>query len=406
MIHCIDHKCYYLTDLFHYDYSQKKYIHLKKGLEEYQFLLFNAYNAVENLLNGDFEKFDSLVGENSCQIRAIKIALIASHDLTYLQCLAQRLTKALTKLKELMLPSSINIFMHEGHSLKDIIDKDEINIYLNEDEMFVIQSYLLSEMKDNKSHGKLLTSILRDERCSPNRLQKQYPQISCAFLDKLSKKLRQQLSIASVDFVRKAAFTLKDLSLIKMLSDDFIYEHNKLYCVPTFWSFKTLFTLAQHSKIVLVMHVKFLDKLDSRYRVIDEEFLYFKYNEKTHSYLEVKLSNEDLTLPACIIQGVICPGEDGTLLTKQVWKKIIKKRSIVEMLLAMGADHRQYPNPDKIILVHDEEYKHYKNLAVIEGFSLNNPTTFFVQHIYCSQIQRLSKNNFNLSLTEPYGTAV
>ena len=131
MINFNDQKSNYLTDLFHYDYSQKKYIQLKNGLEEYHFLLLNAYKATENLLSGNFEKFDSLVGENACQIRAIKIALIASSDLTYLNCLVQRLTKALSKIEELMLPSSINILMHKGWSLKDIINKYEINIYLN-----------------------------------------------------------------------------------------------------------------------------------------------------------------------------------------------------------------------------------------------------------------------------------
>jgi hypothetical protein len=54
----------------------------------------------------------------------------------------------------------------------------------------------------------------------------------------------------------------------------------------------------------------------------------------------------------------------------------------------MGADHRQYPNPKKEISISDYEYKSFKEYAQNAGFSLDNPTTFFVQHIYCSQPQR------------------
>ena len=71
----------FLSYLLPYDANVKTFASLRTGLKEYQFLLKAFLEAVRCWRMGQFEKFDSLVGENACQIRAIWISLIASRDL-------------------------------------------------------------------------------------------------------------------------------------------------------------------------------------------------------------------------------------------------------------------------------------------------------------------------------------
>lgn len=380
----------YLKDLFHYNLSQKRYSELKKGLKEYRFLLVVASMAIKHLQDGDFEKFDSLVGENACQIRAIKIVLMASSDDYFhrLVDLQLKITKISESIDQLLEPSSIDVLMKQGCSLQDVINQNKLDVLLTYDEMFLVQSYLLCEMKECQSDGEFLPSILRMERCSPSTIQKKYPEISYSFIEKLAKKLRVLLSMSSVDFVRNVALDLKDISLMKMVAKEFELEHNKLTCIPTFWSFKILFSLLQKKHIPLVFHIKFLNQEESGYRVMDEEFLYFKSCSIKKTYLEIDPEEADLVQPACIIQGVIRPEEGKSLPSKDEWKQMFCKHSVIDTILAMGADHRQYPNPDHTISVDDDEYEYYKKLAEGGGFALSNPTTFFIQHIYCSQAIR------------------
>ena len=127
-----------LTDLFYYDPSEKKHIELQKGLKEYQFILKAAALAIANLQQGNLEKFDSLVGENACQIRAIKIALIASKDMDHYDVLDQKIAAALEVVESLLAPKTINSLMLAGHSLREMLDLYQIDIALSSEEIFVI----------------------------------------------------------------------------------------------------------------------------------------------------------------------------------------------------------------------------------------------------------------------------
>ncbi|MBM3184197.1 MAG: hypothetical protein FJZ64_02715 [Chlamydiae bacterium] len=68
----------HLSEVFYYDPKEKRNGELRKGLQEYEFLLSVLEETCHHLENGNFERFDSLLGENACQIRAVKIAIIAS----------------------------------------------------------------------------------------------------------------------------------------------------------------------------------------------------------------------------------------------------------------------------------------------------------------------------------------
>lgn len=374
-----------LCSLFHYNSAEKKHKDLQKGLKEYRFLLKTAKEAIESLERGLLEKFDSLVGENACQIRAVKIALIASGDLDSYSKLKEKIQSALQMTESLL--SSIGPLMQSGKSLKDVLIENQLEIPMNAEQHFVIQSYILSEMKESLSDGQYLPSIFRVEKSVPQKLQKNHPEISYSFINRLASRLRRLLSESSVLFVKNAARGLDDPSLLKMVSE-YSAEHNSWPCTPMFWTYKTLLNLAQREKIPFILHVKFLKKQGEGFEVKGEEYLYFRPCDQTGSYREVPFPmQEDGMGPACVVQGAVCE----PLPSKDQWREKFLQNSVVDVILAGAADHRQYPDPNRVLEIDDPEFERYKRLAANQGFSLDNPTTFFIQHVYSTKLAQKTR---------------
>ena len=374
-----------LSDLFHYDCSTKKHADLKKGLEEYRFLLLATLLATQSMKNKDLEKFDALVGENACQIRAIKIALIASGDLSPLDDLEQRLLHSLKKVEDLLSPSSINPLMQKGVSLQEIIGQHELDIQVGEDEMFFIQSYILSEMKESFSDGEIIPSLCRIEKSIPGKLRIPDSKVSLSFLGNLASTSKKLLSEASVLFVIKTVSNLHNSSLLKTLSENILY-YNARYCIPMFWTYKMLLSLAFAESIPLILHARFLKESGNGFQVVDEICLYFTPCSITKKYIKTTPSDDSLKTPAWVVQGVVYNREQESLSRKE-WIQSFEKHLVADMILAGAAHHRQYPNPDHVVQINDAEYEEYKIFAENNGFSLDNPSTFFIQHVYSSLVK-------------------
>lgn len=355
-----------LSKLFPYPLAEKKHPFMKKCLEEYQFLLNNTLNALQSFKEKDFEKFDALVGENACQIRSIKIATMTR---TYQpDILLNKVLHVSKTIEELLRPDKIRRFMNQCALVIDVFQQYDLDIPITADDAFLIQSFILCEMKQRHEY---LTSLMAREKCAPKMIQMKYPHIGFVFLDKLATHLRTNLSIASVNFV-------KDIGKI---SDDVTMEHNGLHCIPAFLQFKTLFPYAIKQQLPILLRVKFARNTDLGFEIYGDDYLFYSPCSLTNTYLLTQLGLEDLYLPTCIIEGTAC------LENKHHWKTQFTKHSLLDILYATAAHHRQYPNPEKKL--HHEELESYYTFAEQKGFSLTNPSTFFAQHIYCAQPIRI-----------------
>ena len=83
-----------LTSLLPYDPNVKKGKRLKDGLKEYLLLLLAAEEAFLSLLRGNLEYLDPLVGENACQIRALRLALILLEEPLDTQTLLENIDRS------------------------------------------------------------------------------------------------------------------------------------------------------------------------------------------------------------------------------------------------------------------------------------------------------------------------
>jgi hypothetical protein len=401
----------HLSALLPYDTGIKKNGELKKGLKEYQALLRISLEANQALQVGNLEKFDSLVGENACQIRAIRIAIIASRKIVDMNALNDQIKKSLEKVDSLLESKSIESLMAKSLSLKTLLEKEGLDISLAAEQDFMIQAYLLNEIKVMPAN-KSLTSIYRIEGSDPTKTFR-FGDISKSFANSLVAKTRKTLAAASVEFMRNSASQLQDPLLEKMASEEFTVTKNGLPCIPMFWTYKTILLTAQKEGIPLFVHVKFLEKEGEEYSVVDEEHMLFQ-TVANKCFTEVDSAKADGNQSAFIVQGIAC-GQKGQGLTKTQWKESMRKTAPMGVILAGAADHRQYPDSKQDVLVEklaDQEHESYKILARREGFSDQNPATFFIQHVYTTRIaklleaisqgvnDRLEKGNFSFIVRE------
>jgi len=372
---------HFLSESLYYNIADRKCGELNKSFKEYQLLVCALDESLTALNEGNLEKFDSLVGENACQIRAVRIAQIYARSSIEFEKLHKQIEYAQEKIRELSSPRKIAVLMRSNLSFEAILKEHNLNIELTDDELFAFHSYMLTEMKELQCPDKF--SLFEQIKCTPTKIKRFNPDISYSFTDRLASHLRQNLALTSVEFVRQAATELKDPHLIKMVSDKFSMTHNALKCIPMFWTYKTLLISAQKEQIPLIAHVKFIEQYLDGYKVKDEKFLFFKSEE--NKYIEKIPSESDMEKAACVIQGAAVSDPIN-------WDGSSLKESIIDVILAGAADHRQYPNPDYPLSIEDAEYDSYKGMAERNGFSAENPKTFFIQHVYASQVKRTLTN--------------
>lgn len=247
----------FLSELLPYEPSSKTNGSLKTGFKEYSLLLEATKQAISALGNGDLEQFDAVVGENACQIRAVKIAM-AFPD--YLKTIILKQTQIEAAQKKIQkISESLGPLMKSGVSFQTLLQKQGLDIALTTDELFLVETFLLSTAK-TVNVSKATSPLCRNEVADPKKLKQFEKSVSTSFTENLVKKTRQLLSAASVDFVREQARSLNDRQLEIMCSERFTIRYNSWPCVPMFWTYKTLLLATQDIGIPLIVCAKFLAK--------------------------------------------------------------------------------------------------------------------------------------------------
>jgi|SRR3989344_5400932 len=388
-VDAISQKKYFLSDLFPRNMDEPRVgKFLVDRLYEYQLILTKALEASQKLISHEFERFDGIAGDSACQIRAIKIALIASKKLIDLQDFSDRLTKTKSNLDSILTPIQRKEIQQHKQSLRQIIDAKQLDVSISSEELFAVQCYILGEATElviQKENGiEYMTSLQKKlDRSSPKKILPPNTKISGGFAHDLLIRLKTEVSEASVQFVQQLASDTQDRTLIEMVSRKIRHDaHNAhLSCIPAFFGMQALLHVAQKENIPIVVCVKFLTQESTeKYKVTGEKSLFYKPSEEARgSYVLVEPSKEDLEKPACIIAGcAVCSEAD--------WNLVSAGYSITDAILAFMAAHNQYPGNHRESKDFDTpEFVKYKKMAEERGFSINNPKTLFLQHIYSAK---------------------
>lgn len=379
----LDPRVKLLSELLPYD-PALRIKELDKGLGEYKLLLTAMNEACKAIQGGNLEQFDALVGENACQIRAVKVALLYRKYLTSTKERGREVECKILSLQKLDKPKS-------GRCLKDILEREDLSVSLTSDEVFLVESFLLSVAK-KLLPAKAEAPLCRNDAADPEELVKlSGSEVTKTFATKLISSIRKSLSKSSVNFVREQANALGDPLLKRMSSEEFTIIPNQwLSSVPMFWTYKTLMFSAQFNGIPLIFYARFIAKGNEQ-SVIREEYLFLKATlvNGTATYEEAIPMSSDDPKAAIVIQGVVCNYERA-LPSNSQWKKAMMAQKL-NAIFAGAADHRQFPDQreDKRVEgVSDPDYLRCRNLAKSDGFALDNPTTFFIQHVYPSTVKK------------------
>jgi hypothetical protein len=357
---------------------------LEKGLKEYRVLLSALGEAVECFRNGDFHKFDALVGENACQIRAFRITIIATQKLIDCGDFSRRVSQAKIALDN-MASKKFNAFSDQEMSMTEILEANQLNLQLNEEEMFVFLSFVLNAVKETLFEKDGCAYLVPQDKTVSKNLRKWDSTLGYRSADALVAKFRRLLSKESVHWVQQIALAANDAPIVRMVSSEFVIEHKDLFSVPLFWTCQALLGAAKEASVMLVMCANLMTKKDNRYEKISEEKLFFGSSKKEQCYTNItedEVRRLDQSQPVCVIAGV------GLISSKEEikqWRENISAYSMDTILLAGAADHRQYHKPDLSINFNDCQYEQHQLLSK-NGFCAENLKLFFINHIYSTVV--------------------
>lgn len=232
----------FLSHLLPYDPQVKKHERLKDGLHEYLLLLVLAEEAMVAFREEELYKFDPLVGENSCQIRALKISLISSDNSFDISETLEKIVFARKSVNELLELVSINS-IDQNKSLQCFLNIKSIDVELNCDLMFLIKSYILSIVKVPCEK-----KILRKEKTITKRI-KSFGKVGSTFSDNFIRLLREKLSKSSFEFICKISNSPVFLEQkMNVIMNEFSILHKGLHCTPFYWMTKIIIEQAAYPK--------------------------------------------------------------------------------------------------------------------------------------------------------------
>src|SRR5579872_2173235 len=283
---------------------------IDKKLKEYQTLLVLFQKAVVCLNNGELSRFDGLVGDNACQIPAVKIALLFKKIKGTCGDLQTQIKAVQDKIEALL--SNVKKQPFKKEALQAFLDREKLDLVLTEDLAFALHSFILAEIKVEKVGGNKMPSLLQGMKTDHKKLITQGIDVTNQFAAKLANAAREAVSKASLAFVAEEAAALKDNKLVAMTAKTIV--HNARECMPMFWSCKTVLLKAQKEGLPILIHAKFLDKEQVGFKVAEEATLLFKSDGMAYT-------RDDMlpTQPALVVQGVVAPNAAGERLTKGAW---------------------------------------------------------------------------------------
>jgi hypothetical protein len=376
-----------ITHLFPYDIKTKKHSKLSDGLKEYLLLLISAKEAITYFLEGELSNFDALVGENSCQIRATMIWLVAHKFPIEGNILLKEIILAIQKIKQLKLNLSSD---DETISLNSYIEKNKLDLKLDSRELFLIISYILTRVRTILPPDPI-RHIVRNESTETKKVKEISP-VGSSFARDIVKRLRSIASNMSVDFAQSIS---QSEVTTEMLSDKYCLTHDKfgrLRCLPCFWYTLALMDYSINNEIPIAITLNQIAS-DLEYKELDKCHLYYKViNGQYHEVAREELSDDT---PALVILASCCRASKE-FPEWNAWRTEISSYSPIELILAYAASHRQYPDASKDILIEQssgQEIKKYKIKAEEWGCSLENPSLFFLVHAYCDKLKNIATHS-------------
>jgi len=363
-----------------------------------------SLKGLEHFIQGHLSQFDAQVGENLCQIRACKIIYIwksilnSSHlknkfieKINAIKEYQRKLDNVISKWKEAIERSnSYNKELDEAENINSFLYKNDIFLELDEEIVFVISCFFLTYFNIRSENIPVaidLVFISKEINISKYRAKR------------LTHKYQQTVCKLGCDFIVKISSELnKTPNYLEILPKFYQVSDEERIVLPCYTASEIIFHHSIKEKIPIFLSVK-RKRIDSKEIEDIVYFLLVSNDEKKHFSL---VSCEDYLTSYCmVVSGDV---EFDLLEHPQKYALNFLEEDPLKLILANTATHPQYSGKklseyrnDPFLLIDSNEYtpnivSHKENLSDMKEFALNigcskeNPSTFFLRHIYASQV--------------------
>lgn len=376
---------YPLSTLMPYKLETKKGLELAAVLKEYSLLLKAALETHRALVTKKLHLFDPLVGDNFCQSRALRVALTFGRCAIGFKQKSSAIESHLAYIESMLTSRPLKWFKTCNLTCQDILKQDQ-EIYLTEDEFFMLLSYLLTVIKKESAPTSTLPWVDKTEPGRLNSLGK----VSTNFAQNLIKILREKLADTSVQFVRKLSHLFMNEKNSLMLSDEHTHLYNKrIKCLHFYYGTKTIFECALQLGIPVVVWSRQLSQVNNK--VIRDVCIFYRATASGYEEESTKLT--DFGKGVIVVQGAACL---SAFPRKKEWKTLLDRYNPSKLLAACSAEHRPYPDPS-VKAHNDDECEYFKLKAKKWGCTIENPSLFFITHVFCATLENIAPMKYELN---------
>lgn len=366
-----------------------------KSLGEYALLLIALVCVIEALEKGELNKFDALVCENQCQVRAIMILLNHRECLFGLSKIKASVEASLEKIMMLM-EMPLNGFS----DIENLLKTEALEIPLYGREFVFVELYLLTIVKQETGnfHHPDKTYLPYLKKLAP---KKWAHFIGNKFTDKLTKFCRKQVSRLSKPFFQQRALICGDNVSSNMLERVVYIEERE--CTPCNWITEIMTQTLFHEGISVVQWVHQKNKQN---KLIKEFCIYYESDSKNKRFVQKSPLLIDASKAVLVVKGVAIKDEKTG--TREISHSEILQLSLDNYFRLHGGSHRQFPNEALDYLVEDtpdSNYHFYKEQAVKWRCTQDDPQLFHIFHIYADTIGNVKpiRHEINAYLEATYG---
>ncbi|CEG57506.1 hypothetical protein [Legionella fallonii] len=378
-----------------------------------------SINALELFLAGKLMLFDAQVGENLCQIRAYKILNLAqkwlcspipknqfSQEIELFRKHKEHLEHIIFEWENTIKHSkTYNKSLDSKENIGDFFARQKLLIPLQDDFIFIIVCYFLSHfnIRENQIPVAInLEYISREFHISKYRSKR------------LTHKYQQLICTLGCNFIIKIAHELPErYGFVNMLPTLYKTADEDRAVLPCYTVSEIILyhSIKEQLPILFVTH----QLTEQKKHLQPHKVIYFLL-AKTQNNNEFSLvPTKNFLLDYCmVVSGEVHYKENSSIESPQEYINRVLWQTPLKLILANTASHPQYSgkklealrdNPFQCMeLGHDVENikMHEHNLINMQQFALTsgctkqNPSLFFLRHIYSSSIQeeisQLEKN--------------
>lgn len=374
------------------------------ALSQLECMATMAKRGVEALTEGNLARFDALVGENSCQIRASAIYDLATRwscDSAFKENLRQergKVEETLTKIQTLRKEKPSQKITRA--QFDDFAVSHGVDLELSRELALLTHCYFLTYLKSAAPKG----VIYERDQIREDLLTADF-QMTEKAAGSFRRNSQVQLSERSVKYLQLQATLVQEDEpklLQEMVGDNLVKKDSYNRRVSPFLFCYAVLMKRAVEKNIPILAVLRLAKGD---KITEEKCLLFEVRDG--SYVEASLDRVDLSKPALVIEGNAKYPEHSEITLATV-KNRFMETDLVKIVLANAAIHPQYPGckdqslPIHTVMQKDEDAAHFvqkgmrtmeklKNLALEEGYCKENASTFCIDHVFCDRINNQVK---------------